>query len=75
MISLTRHIQAVREIERAATDARLVIGTRPHPGFELRRLLAAGHRFIIAAADINILREGYRSELAAARAALDPEAQ
>ena len=68
--SSSAYLQAFRQIERAATDARLVFGTKPHPGFELEQLLAAGHRFIIAAADINILRDGYCTQLAAARAGL-----
>jgi 2-keto-3-deoxy-L-rhamnonate aldolase RhmA len=67
------YAQAFRHVERSAADARLVFGTKPHPGFELWRLLAAGHRFIIAAADVTTLRDGYRAQLAAAHAALAGE--
>jgi 4-hydroxy-2-oxoheptanedioate aldolase len=64
------YTQAFSHVERCAANARLVFGTKPHPGFELERLLAAGHRFIIAAADITTLRDGFRAQLAAVRGAL-----
>lgn len=59
---------AFAEVEKAATAANVLLGTKPHPGYPLERLLAAGHRFIIAVADINVLREGFRSQLKSARA-------
>lgn len=50
-------------IEQAATRAGLILGSSPQPGFPVERLLKAGHRFILAGADIVALREGYRSQL------------
>jgi 2-keto-3-deoxy-L-rhamnonate aldolase RhmA len=65
--STPAYTSAFAQIEKAAAGAKLLIGTKPHPGFPLEKLLGAGHRFIIVAADINILRDGYRAQLAAAR--------
>jgi 2-keto-3-deoxy-L-rhamnonate aldolase RhmA len=54
-------------IEQAAASAGLFLGGRAHPGFPIERLLDAGHSFLIAGADITVLRDGFHSQLAAAR--------
>jgi 2-keto-3-deoxy-L-rhamnonate aldolase RhmA len=56
-------------VAEAAKAHGLILGTRPHAGFELPVLLAAGHRFIVTGADIGILRSGMSCELNAAREA------
>lgn len=53
------------KIEKAALNARIIVGSVPHPGFSADRLLKAGHRFILASADVIALRDGYRAHLAA----------
>jgi 2-keto-3-deoxy-L-rhamnonate aldolase RhmA len=64
------YASAFAAIEQGAARAKLVIGTKPHPGYPLERLLAGGHRFIIAAADIQVLRDGFRNELTLQRASM-----
>ena len=61
---------AVSKIERTAANAQLLIGTISHPHYPTERLLAAGHRLIIVSSDVAIIRDGCKSQLAAARAAL-----
>jgi 2-keto-3-deoxy-L-rhamnonate aldolase RhmA len=61
---------AISKIEQTAAIAQLLIGTIAHPQYPTERLLAAGHRFIIVSSDVAIVREGCKTQLAAARAAL-----
>lgn len=67
--STTEYAQAFRAVERAATRAGLILGTRAHRGYPVERLLKSGHRFILVDADVAALREGYRSNLDAAKGA------
>jgi 2-keto-3-deoxy-L-rhamnonate aldolase RhmA len=54
-------------IERAATRAGLILGSVAHTGFDLERLLAAGHCFIRASSDVMALRDGLLAHLGATR--------
>lgn len=56
-------------VERTAASAGLFIGSAPHPGRDVARLIAAGHCFIRVGADIVALRDGLRTPLDAARRA------
>ena len=59
---------AFLKIEHAATEAGLLLGGGAHPGYPIERLIAGGHRVIVASVDIVALREGFLSHLKAARA-------
>lgn len=61
------YVDAFESIERAATAAGVLLGTKPHGSFTVSRLLQSGHHLIIASADIVALREGLRAHLRAAR--------
>ena len=58
---------AFETVESAAVRHGLALGSVPHPGFPAERLIAAGHRLILASVDVFALRDGLRSHLAAAR--------
>jgi len=70
--SLPVYCTAIETIERATSAARLLLGSRPHPGFDLSRLARAGHTLFIASSDIGVMRGGFGGDLKAARAALEP---
>jgi 4-hydroxy-2-oxoheptanedioate aldolase len=67
--SAAAYSTAFRKIEQTAANAQLLMGTIAHPHYPTERLLAAGHRFIIVSSDVAITRDGYKLQLAAARAA------
>jgi len=60
-----RYRAAFEQVERAAHAHCLILGSRPHPPFDLDRLLGAGHRFVLATSDVAVLAGGLRSALAA----------
>ncbi len=61
---------AFERVERSAREHRLILGSKIHPPFDLDRLIAGGHRLILAASDIAVLASGFRSaRLSAARSA------
>jgi 2-keto-3-deoxy-L-rhamnonate aldolase RhmA len=64
------YTSAFTQIEQGAAGARIHLGTIAHAGYSVERLLNAGHRIIIVTADIAVLREGFGSQLAAARSHL-----
>jgi 4-hydroxy-2-oxoheptanedioate aldolase len=68
--SAAAYCAAITKIEETAANAHLLIGTIAHPHYPIERLLAAGHRFIILSSDVATVRDGYKSQLAAARGAL-----
>ncbi len=55
------------KIEQAAARAGLLLGTKPHAGFTIERLIGAGRRLIVPNGDTSALREGYRMHLSAVR--------
>jgi 4-hydroxy-2-oxoheptanedioate aldolase len=61
---------AMSQIAQAAADANSLLGTIAHSHYPIERLLAVGHRFIIVSSDVAIVRDGCKSQLAAARDAL-----
>lgn len=61
---------AVQIVELTAERHGLLLGSREHPGFPLRRLVEAGHCCILASIDVLALRDGYRADLAAAKAGI-----
>jgi len=61
------YVAAFEKIEAAARQSGVLLGSKPHASFTTERLLAGGHRFIIASADITALRDGYRTHLDASR--------
>lgn len=67
--------KAFSRVEAAARSAGLVLGSRPHPGYSVERLVDAGHRLILLGADVGALREGLGAMLAAARAPLGPRTE
>jgi 4-hydroxy-2-oxoheptanedioate aldolase len=68
--SAPAYAAAITQIEAAAAKAQLLLGTIAHPHYPTERLLAAGHRLIIVSSDVAIVRDGCKSQLAAAREAL-----
>lgn len=68
--SAPAYAAAITQIEAAAAKAQLLLGTIAHPHYPPERLIAAGHRLIIVSSDVAIVRDGCRSQLAAAREAL-----
>jgi 2-keto-3-deoxy-L-rhamnonate aldolase RhmA len=68
--SATAYAAAITQIEAAAAKAQLLLGTIAHRHYPTERLLAAGHRLIIVSSDVAIVRDGCKSQLAAAREAL-----
>jgi 4-hydroxy-2-oxoheptanedioate aldolase len=68
--SAAAYSAAFAKIEATAANAKLLIGTIAHPHYPIERLLAAGHAFIIVSSDVATVRDGYKSQLAAARGAL-----
>jgi 4-hydroxy-2-oxoheptanedioate aldolase len=68
--SAPEYSAAFSKIEQTAANARLLMGTIPHPHYPTEQLLATGHRFIIVSSDVAIVRDGFKLQLAAARGAL-----
>jgi 4-hydroxy-2-oxoheptanedioate aldolase len=66
---------AFAKVETAALRAGLIVGSRPHPGYPLERLIARGHRLIVLSADILALRDGFKAHLASARELARPQPQ
>jgi 2-keto-3-deoxy-L-rhamnonate aldolase RhmA len=62
--------KAVERIEQAALSREKLLGTAPHPGSPVEALAARGHRLLIAAADISLLREAMTSQLEKIRSSL-----
>jgi len=58
---------AFARIEQAAARGSLLVGSVPHPGFPVARLIDAGHRLILGGVDVLALRDGFCAQLAAAR--------
>jgi 2-keto-3-deoxy-L-rhamnonate aldolase RhmA len=65
--SAPRYCAAFEMVERSASAAGLLLGTRPHGAFAAERLMSSGHCFIIATSDIGALRAGIFKEFTAAR--------
>lgn len=65
--SSAAYTNAFAAIGAAAAGAGLILGSRTHPGFSIPQLLRAGHRFILASVDVAALRDGFQTQLAAAR--------
>ena len=60
------YLKAFADVEAAAVKRGLILGSRPHAGFPVERLIEQGHRFLIVSADVTALRDGFRSHLAQA---------
>lgn len=52
---------AFEQVEQAARARGKILGSRFHPPFDRDRLVAGGHRFILAASDLGILAGGLRA--------------
>ncbi len=62
--------QALSAVERAASEASIIVGSGVYPGISLARLLEGGHTFILAASDLGALEAGYRDAFDEARSML-----
>jgi 4-hydroxy-2-oxoheptanedioate aldolase len=71
--ALPAYQAAFAKVETAALRAGLILGSRPHPGYPLDRLIAGGHRLIVLSADILALRDGFKAHFAAAREPARPQ--
>lgn len=64
------YTRAVASIERAASARGKLLGTTPHPGSPLEALLARGHRIVIGAADISLMREAMSAAVMKSKACI-----
>jgi 4-hydroxy-2-oxoheptanedioate aldolase len=64
------YLDALRRIERAATERGKILGTAPHAGAPVDALLARGYRFLILGADTMLMREAVSGALAKAQSFL-----
>lgn len=57
--------RAVGAVEKAATEAGILLGGGAYAGFPLERLLAKGHSLILAGSDVAALNHGYQAQFEA----------
>jgi len=62
--------QAFARIEQAAVRSGKLLGTAPHPGYQIEALLARGHRLFIVGSDIALIRQALSAQVEEANAVL-----
>jgi 4-hydroxy-2-oxoheptanedioate aldolase len=65
--STPAYMGAFAAVEQAARQTGLILGSGVHAGFDVERLVGAGHGFIQITSDVMALREGLRAHLPSGR--------